>query len=754
MPDLSVNDPEYVSMDRPGAPAVEAIGRRILDECIAGRGSLFTPESPVWTANNLDELKRTFVDRPDAGGEDFFTKLTQQLADASSDSVQLFAELFTLNVLPLYDYLGETKIDRISKVLAMCSPSVALPSDVGEALNGRVFRGGRAFMSRRWAQIGFLIEFARYFHTLSDDEQDKALADPLHFRDVVRASPGPSEPAQRQALMYLAFPRFFLPIVSATDRRAIRDGFAVNHLGRPAGDVDIDLHDINEAVMAEAGGPVDFYTSPWKEVWSMPTDAPSPPTDQVQHAWQVYGSNVAGKDMVPVWRTKGIVSLAAKFLRPVDPDIGRDELKGFVEEDYRSSGYAARQVKVDEFYSFLVRMNPGDLIVSISQGRAYFGTVTGDAEFTHSDDDRSNLRRPVKWETQSHPVVDLPMELSSRLNGQSEVVDLTGQIDSIQELLGHQPATTPASGLNIPDANGDLAARLHVPEDWLQECIDLLRDRPQLIFYGPPGTGKTYLAKEIARYIAGDSNVKIVQFHPAYSYEDFFEGYRPAELSKGQVGFDLKPGPLRSLVDRAVENPDATFVLIIDEINRGNLAKIFGELYFLLEYRNESIDLMYRSDNAKQFNLPRNVILIGTMNTADRSIALVDAAMRRRFAFLPLHPSESPTNGILRSWLTETDRPREVADLLDELNSLIDDEDFKIGPSYVMREAVYQPGGLDRVWRTAILPLLEEFHYGDRGIDIRSRYGLEAVRRRLDAKTTANSGPETFTDDVDSTDTD
>lgn len=134
-------------------------------------------------------------------------------------------------------------------------------------------------------------------------------------------------------------------------------------------------------------------------------------------------------------------------------------------------------------------------------------------------------------------------------------------------------------------------------------------------------------------------------------------------------------------------------MLIVDEINRGNLPKIFGELYFLLEYRDESIDLLYSSDNTEPFSLPKNIIILGTMNTADRSIALVDAAIRRRFAFLPLHPSEQPTSGILRSWLAAKGHNSEVADLLDELNSRIADTDFKIGPSYFMRPAVFASSG-------------------------------------------------------------
>ena len=181
------------------------------------------------------------------------------------------------------------------------------------------------------------------------------------------------------------------------------------------------------------------------------------------------------------------------------------------------------------------------------------------------------------------------------------------------------------------------------------------------------------------------------------------------------------------------------YVLIIDEINRGNLAKIFGELYFLLEYRNENVDLLYATDDDIGFTLPENVFLIGTMNTADRSIALVDAAMRRRFAFVSLHPSEPPTDQVLRRWLAASSGlDAGVADLLDELNRRIEDPDFKIGPSYFMRKAVHEPGGLERAWRTAILPLLEEHHYGD-GTDVRARYGLDAIRARV-ARAVSSTG--------------
>ncbi|MFJ4863704.1 hypothetical protein [Streptomyces sp. NPDC088748] len=118
------------------------------------------------------------------------------------------------------------------------------------------------------------------------------------------------------------------------------------------------------------------------------------------------------------------------------------------------------------------------------------------------------------------------------------------------------------------------------------------------------------------------------------------------------------------------------------------------------------------------------------MNTADRSIALVDAAMRRRFAFVELSPRIEPTQGLLRRWLGAEGKDPEPADLLDALNALIDDPDFRIGPSYLMKSGVFRDGGLERTWRTKILPLLEEHHYGE-GVDIENRYGLAALRRAV-----------------------
>src|SRR5699024_11030276 len=150
----------------------------------------------------------------------------------------------------------------------------------------------------------------------------------------------------------------------------------------------------------------------------------------------------------------------------------------------------------------------------------------------------------------------------------------------------------PAAGTvpTLPAVTDDLADGLHMPREELQQFVDVLQQRQQIVFYGPPGTGKTYLAQELARFLAGPddpSRVQLVQFHPSYAYEDFFEGYRPTLTESGQPGFALQAGPLRRQAARATSDSgrEHPSFLIIDEMNRADLARVFGEMYFLLEYR-------------------------------------------------------------------------------------------------------------------------------------------------------------------------
>jgi 5-methylcytosine-specific restriction protein B len=266
-----------------------------------------------------------------------------------------------------------------------------------------------------------------------------------------------------------------------------------------------------------------------------------------------------------------------------------------------------------------------------------------------------------------------------------------------------------------------LADSLFLDADYLYRAQQLLLDKGQAIFYGPPGTGKTFVALKLARYLAGPGAVELVQFHPSYAYEDFVEGYRPAAV--GGQGFELTPGPLRRIASLAAQQPEAMHVLVIDEVNRGNIPKVFGELYYLLEYRDEEISLQY---SREPFSLPANLLIIGTMNTVDRSIALVDLALRRRFYFVPFYPDVPPVKGLLKRWLS-ANAPDFVwaADVVERANAKLADRDVAIGPSYFMRSNLSEEW-IALVWEYSVLPMLAEHFFGDE--DRLEDFALDALR--------------------------
>ncbi len=280
-------------------------------------------------------------------------------------------------------------------------------------------------------------------------------------------------------------------------------------------------------------------------------------------------------------------------------------------------------------------------------------------------------------------------------------------------LVRHEPLDRGNQPYDEEKGLAALAASLYLDVAFLQEVDILLREKRQVIFQGPPGTGKTFVARELARHLAGgsDDRVTLAQFHPSYAYEDFVQGYRPAITGNGQAGFELRDGPLVRAAQRAEKEPGARHFLVIDEINRGNLAKVFGELYFLLEYRDAEIDLQY---GGKAFSLPDNLYIIGTMNTADRSIALVDLALRRRFHFVEFHPDKPPIQGLLGRYLADKAVGMEwVADVVDRANELLrDDRNAAIGPSHFMKCGL-DDDAVRRTWKYSVLPYIEERLFGD-----------------------------------------
>lgn len=299
----------------------------------------------------------------------------------------------------------------------------------------------------------------------------------------------------------------------------------------------------------------------------------------------------------------------------------------------------------------------------------------------------------------------------------------------ILQLLGHPTA--------VPSLE-DLAKEIYLPFEFLEEINSLLNLKPQVIFQGPPGTGKTFVAQRLARCLAGSKDrVELVQFHPSYAYEDFIQGFRP-KLVDGQPSFVLRDGPLKRAADRARKENHYKHFLVIDEINRGNLSKVFGELYYMLEDRDEEMNLQYSEDSDDKFSLPKNLYIIGTMNTTDRSIALVDMALRRRFNFVEFYPDKQPIKGLLRSFLSteKLDEVKWIADVVDLANKKFNDSETAIGPSYFMRKNLTKQD-IGLIWEHNVLPYIKESLYGQ----VEDRIGEFALDKLRSPTTTQSSPP-------------
>ena len=281
-----------------------------------------------------------------------------------------------------------------------------------------------------------------------------------------------------------------------------------------------------------------------------------------------------------------------------------------------------------------------------------------------------------------------------------------------------------------PNGNGGSDDGSYTPEqaqqdlfldpDHFDRLLTSIKSGKNLILQGPPGTGKTFMARRIAWCLIkrkDDGPTEMVQFHQSYAYEDFVEGFRPTEGG----GFKLKPGVFRRFCERARANPNTPHVFIIDEINRGNLSRIFGELLMLIEGDKRSEDyavaLTYSDE---RFHVPDNIFILGMMNTADRSLALVDYALRRRFAFETLKPAYD--HPAFAEYLTEKgadpDLVRRISERMTKLNETIRN-DKELGPGFQIGHSYFVPGEGDvpsegwyqRVVNTRIAPLLREYWF-------------------------------------------
>ena len=285
---------------------------------------------------------------------------------------------------------------------------------------------------------------------------------------------------------------------------------------------------------------------------------------------------------------------------------------------------------------FVNTIKPGDLVIMPFKkpDTVAIGKVSGDYSYDPGSDEQFPNSRPVKW---IEKTIQLPPQITLQRPTVSRVKN--------KDVLDFMRGVVEQSNKPYQQENNyfieNLTTDCFLDRAKLEKILDRLQTKKNLILQGPPGTGKTWLAKRLAFALVGrkdNSKVKALQFHPNLSYEDFVRGWRPA----GDGKLELVDGPFLQIAEAARKDPTEKYVIVIEEINRGHPAQILGELLTLLEAdkRNadEALELCYSKEDGERFFIPENLYVIGTMNIADRSLALVDLALRRRFAFVDLEP--------------------------------------------------------------------------------------------------------------------
>ena len=299
------------------------------------------------------------------------------------------------------------------------------------------------------------------------------------------------------------------------------------------------------------------------------------------------------------------------------------------------------------------------------------------------------------------------------------LTDLTNYKETVNEIneFFEEIPVGPIKNYPIYDEN-DFLNEVYIDEEDYYTLVNLLKNKKNLIVQGAPGVGKTFLAKRLAYSIMGVKDVErvmMIQFHQSYSYEDFIMGYRPSK-----EGFELKTGSFYDFCKKAEDDEDNDYFFIIDEINRGNLSKIFGELFMLIENDKRGdknkLQLLYSDE---LFFIPKNLYIIGLMNTADRSLAMLDFALRRRFAFFDLTPGFDSDG--FNEYADELNYEPfdDVISVIEELNEEIKEDEnlgegFRIGHSFFCNiKPTKVEEKLDYIIEYEIIPLLKEYWFDE-----------------------------------------
>lgn len=409
----------------------------------------------------------------------------------------------------------------------------------------------------------------------------------------------------------------------------------------------------------------------------------------------------------------GIMGIGWDEVTNLKDFASKEEIKEFMKKVYDAS-YSYKN-NAHCLWQFANEIKVGDVVL-VKKGMHKIigrGVVTSNYIYDSSRDTYKHIRKVDwqnngEWEHPGQAVMKTLTNISAYPDYVQKLLDLFAE-DTPEEVSEKKEIKYP------PYSKDEFLNEVYMDEDTYNTLTELLEAKYNVILQGAPGVGKTFAAKRLAYSIMGQkdtSRVAMVQFHQSYSYEDFIQGYRPSK-----EGFELENGAFYKFCKEAEEDNERPYFFIIDEINRGNLSKILGELMMLIEKdkRGEKIKLLYSNE---WFTVPQNVRIIGMMNTADRSLALMDYALRRRFAFFDFAPAFSSEG--FKNYLVEKNSPKleSLITVVESLNNTISSDEslgdgFRIGHSYFCTDDEATDEWLKSVVEYEVIPLIKEYWFDE-----------------------------------------
>jgi 5-methylcytosine-specific restriction protein B len=652
--------------------------RTFIDRCLIGDGSILS-DRELWTAENITQVRHAFIDNPDESSDkDFITKLKGQMAPASPDAQRLMAEmLWALLVFPSR-IKPQTKRHQIAETWRLSGEDLPSSSYLSDDMLAGIGSAGPGFNNHRWREIKYLITLAEDLKARPIAERRSLFDDYDAFMQWITRVPDPGKRQFRHMLRYFAFPDRVERISSIRERKRVLDAFG------KAWEKHWSDRQFDEALAALRqefttqfpNRMLDFYEPPLRDLWKPEPEegeagddqeAPSKPA--VEDTVRDSPAEVAGgppRNEIRfgppgTGKTYWIRQELRQYTdQPVDTDLPVWQQALVADYGWRSVIVAALADSAKPLHVAEILEHPAVQAKVRERGRLAFVKNT-------------------LWGTLQHytsPEIETVRVTSRR----EPYVFAKGKTSAWELLDGWEDAD---------EESAELVARLKRGPG--------ARQRP------------------IPRY-------RLVTFHPSFTYEDFIRGIRPVSNSPdGTTQFQLVDGVFKQICDEARANPERRYAIFIDEINRANIAKVFGELITLIEpdkrarYDGEGglvggLEVRLPGGGAddvaeRLFGVPANLDIFGTMNTADRSIALLDVALRRRFEFVEMEPEYSllrPVGGV------------NVAAMLKRINDRLEfllDRDHRIGHAYLIKTKSLED--LRSAFRLQIIPLLQEYFFDD-----------------------------------------